>query len=53
MTFRTNENDTVSMGVTTESDITTGVARRSRSARRATIMGSRFRGSRVWTYSNI
>lgn len=53
MTFRTIEKDMVSVGATTEADITSGVGRRSRSARRAAIRGSRFRGSRVWIYSNI
>ncbi len=53
MTFRTIEKDMVSVGATTGSDITTGAGRRSRSARRATILGSRFRSSRVWIYSNL
>ena len=53
MTFRTIETDMASVGATTESDTTTGAGRRSRSARRATILGSRFRTSRVWGFSNI
>ena len=53
MTFRTIETDMASVGAATETDITTsGVARRARSARRASIRGSRF-SSRVWVYSNI
>lgn len=53
MTFRTIETDMASVGATTGTEITTGAGRRSRSARRATILGSRFRNSRVWVYSNI
>lgn len=52
MTFRTIDTDMASVGATTESDITTGVARRARSARRAAIRGSRV-SSRVWVYSTI
>jgi len=52
MTFRTIDTDMASVGATTESEITTGVARRARSARRAAIRGSRV-SSRVWVYSSI
>ncbi len=52
MTFRTIDTDMNSVGATTESDITTGVARRARSARRAAIRGTRV-SSRVWVYSSI
>lgn len=52
MTFRTIEADLVSVGATTETDLTTDVARRARSARRAAILGRRFRGTRAWHYSN-
>ena len=52
MTFRTIDTDIASVGATTESDITTGVARRARSARRAAIRGTRV-SSRVWVYSSI
>jgi hypothetical protein len=52
MTFRTIDTDMASVGATTESEITTGVARRARSARRAAIRGSRV-SSRVWVYSTI
>jgi hypothetical protein len=52
MTFRTIDTDMVSVGATTETEMTTGVTRRSRSARRAAIRGSRF-SSRVWVYSSI
>ena len=54
MTFRTIESDIASVGATTGTDVATlNVARRARSARRARLLGSRFRGSRAWTYSNI
>lgn len=52
MTFRTIDTDMASVGATTETNITTGVARRARSARRAAIRGSRV-SSRVWVYSSI
>ena len=52
MTFRTIDTDMASVGATTETEITTGVARRARSARRAAIRGSRV-SSRVWVYSSI
>ena len=52
MTFRTIDTDMASVGATTESELTTGVARRARSARRAAIRGSRV-SSRVWVYSSI
>ena len=52
MTFRTIDTDMASVGATVESNITTGVARRARSARRAAIRGSRV-SSRVWVYSSI
>jgi len=53
MTFRTIDTDMASVGATTESDITmTGVARRTRSVRRAAIRNSRM-SSRVWVYSKI
>lgn len=52
MTFRTIDTDMVSVGATTGAEITTGVARRARSARRAAIRGSRV-SSRVWVYSSI
>jgi len=53
MTFRTIDTDMVSVGATTEIDTATlGVARRARSARRNAILGRRFRGTRVWHYSN-
>ena len=52
MTFRTIDTDMASVGATTETEITTGVARRARSARRAAIRGSRI-SSRVWVYSSI
>lgn len=52
MTFRTIDSDMASVGATTETDITTGAARRARSARRAAIRGSRV-SSRVWVYSTI
>ena len=53
MTFRTIETDMASVGAAAESDIiTTGVARRVRSARRAAIRGSHV-SSRVWVYSKI
>ena len=50
MTFRTIDTDMASLGATTEAEITTGVARRARSARRAAIRNSRISG-RVWVYS--
>ena len=52
MTFRTIDTDMISVGATTETDITRGVARRARSARRAAIRGSRV-SSRVWVYSSL
>ena len=52
MTFRTIDTDLGSVGATTETEMTTGVARRARSARRAAIRGSRV-SSRVWVYSSI
>jgi len=53
MTFRTIDTDMASVGAATETNITpTGFARRSRSARRAAILGSRV-SSRVWIYSKI
>lgn len=52
MTFRTIDTDMISVGATAESEITAGVARRARSARRAAIRGSRV-SSRVWIYSTI
>lgn len=52
MTFRTIDTDLGSVGATTDTELTTGVARRARSARRAAILGRRFRGSRAWHYSN-
>jgi len=53
MTFRTIDTDMVSVGATTDADIaTSGVARRSRSARRAAIRSPRV-SSRVRIYSTI
>ena len=52
MTFRTIDTDMASVDATAESHITSGVARRARSARRAAILGRRFSGSRTWHYSN-
>ena len=53
MTFRTIETDMASVGAATETDTATlGVTRRTRSARRAAILGRRFRGARAWHYSN-
>jgi len=53
MTFRTIEKDMVAVGATTGADhTTTSVARRARSARRASIRNSRV-SSRVWVYSTI
>jgi len=52
MTFRTIDTDMASLGATTEAEITTGVARRARSARRAAIRNSRV-SSRVWVYSSL
>ncbi len=52
MTFRTIDADMASVGATTETELTTGVARRARSARRAAILGRRFSGTRAWHYSN-
>ena len=52
MTFRTIDTDMASVGATTETEMTTGFTRRSRTARRAAIRSSRF-SSRVWVYSSI
>jgi len=52
MTFRTIDADMASVGATIETEITTGVARRARSARRTAILGRRFSGTRAWHYSN-
>ena len=42
MTFRTIDTDLEAVGATTETELTTGVARRARSARRAAIWDAAF-----------
>ncbi|WP_427453750.1 hypothetical protein [Litorimonas sp. WD9-15] len=52
MTFRTIDTDMETVGATTAPE-TGGITRRSRSARRSAILGSRTRPTRVWCYGTI
>ena len=53
MTFRTIDTDMETLGATTVSATDSGITRRSRSARRSAILGSRTRPTRVWCYGTI
>lgn len=53
MTFRTIDTDMETVGATTVTSTPSGITRRSRSARRSAVLGTRIRSTRVWCYGTI